>query len=38
VLSKFIELLGNLIGESLVLRLVEEVWPTIFPFDVKESS
>jgi hypothetical protein len=38
VLSKFIGLLGNLIGESLVLRLVEEVWPTIFPFDVKEPS
>jgi hypothetical protein len=38
VLSKFIGLLGNLIGESLVWRLVEEVWPTIFPFDVKETS
>ena len=30
VLSTFVELLGRLIGENLVWRLLHEVWPTVF--------
>ncbi len=38
VLSTFVGLLGRLIGETLVLQLLQEVWPTAFPDGVKEIS
>lgn len=31
LLSTFIELLGHLIGDALVARLVHELWPELFP-------
>jgi hypothetical protein len=31
LLSTFIELLGRLIGDALVARLLHEVWPELFP-------
>ena len=31
VLSTFVGLLGRLIGEDLVWRLLHEVWPAVFP-------
>lgn len=30
LLSMFVELLGRLIGEGLVMRLLQEVWPEVF--------
>ena len=38
VLSTFVCLLGKLIGDSLVWRLIQEVWPSIFPVAAKEPS
>jgi hypothetical protein len=38
VLSTFVGLLGRLIGEELVWRLLHEVWPAVFPDAVKETS
>lgn len=37
VLTIFIGLLKRLIGDGLVERLLDEVWPTIFPLAVKET-
>ena len=37
VLSAFVGLLERLIGEGLVQRLLDEVWPGVFSRDVKES-
>jgi len=37
ILSTFVGLLGRLIGEELVLRLLHEVWPAVFP-TMKESD
>ena len=31
MLSTFIEFLGSLIGDALVARLLQEVWPELFP-------
>jgi hypothetical protein len=36
ILSTFVGLLGRLIGEELVFRLLHEVWPAVFPMK-KES-
>lgn len=38
VLSTLVGLLGRLIGEDLVWRLLREVWPTVFPDDAKETA
>lgn len=38
VLATFVGLLGRLIGEELVWRLLHEVWPSVFPTDAKETS
>lgn len=38
LLSTFVELLGRLIGEGLVARLLHEVWPEVFPHAVKETT
>jgi hypothetical protein len=38
LLSTFGELLGRLIGEALVARLLQEVWPEVFPHAVKETT
>ena len=38
VLSTFMGLLGRLIGEDLVWRLLHEVWPAVFPSAEKETS
>ena len=38
LLSTFVELLGRMIGEGLVVRLLQEVWPGVFPDDVKETT
>ena len=38
ILSSYINLLGRLIGDELVLRLLHEVWPTIFAQDKKEPT
>ena len=35
LLLTFIELLGRLIGDALVARLLQEVWPELFPPAVK---
>ncbi len=37
IFSTFVGLLGRLIGEELVWRLLHEVWPTVFPTK-KETS
>jgi len=37
LLSTFVELLGRLIGEGLVVRLLHEVWPEVF-HAVKETT
>ena len=37
VLSTFVGLLGRLIGEDLVWRLLHEVWPAVFPKAEKET-
>jgi hypothetical protein len=37
LLSTFVELLGRLIGEGLVVRLLQEVWPEVFDA-VKETT
>lgn len=38
VLSMFLDLLGRFIGERLVERLLDEVWPSVFPHAVKETT
>lgn len=38
VLSAFVGLLERLIGEGLVERLLDEVWPTVFTHPVKDTS
>ena len=38
VLKTFIELLERFIGEALVANLLHEVWPTVFPMAVKETT
>lgn len=38
VLSTFVGLLGRLIGEELVWRLLHEVWPLVFHTGAKETS
>lgn len=38
LLSIFVELLGRLIGESLVWRLLDDVWPALFSRAVKETT
>lgn len=35
LLSTFIELLGRLIGDALVARLLHELWPDLFPSPAK---
>lgn len=35
LLATFIELLGRLIGDALVARLLHELWPELFPFPAK---
>ena len=37
VLSTFVAVLGRLIGETLVWRLLGEVWPSIFPEVAQEA-
>ena len=37
VLSTFVGLLGRLIGDPLVRRLLHVVWPTVFPDAAKET-
>jgi len=37
VLSAFVGLLERLIGEGLMQRLLDEVWPGVFSRDVKET-
>ncbi len=34
LLAAFVGLLGRLIGEGLVMRLLYEVWPSVFPQDM----
>jgi hypothetical protein len=36
ILSELVGLLGRLIGEGLVDRLLHEVWPTVFVAEVKD--
>jgi hypothetical protein len=38
ILSTFLGLLGRFIGERLVERLLDEVWPSVFPHAVKETT
>lgn len=38
VLSTYVGLLGRLIGEGLLTRVLHEVWPTVFPDREKEST
>ena len=38
ILSTFLDLLGRFIGERLVDRLLDEVWPSVFPHAVKETT
>ena len=38
ILSSYVNLLGRLIGDELVWRLLHEAWPTIFSQDKKEST
>ena len=38
VLTLFVGSLARLIGEQLVWRLLHEVWPTVFPYDLKERT
>lgn len=38
LLSTFVELLSRLIGDSLVVRLLHEVWPEKFPDAAKETT
>jgi hypothetical protein len=38
LLSSYTSFLGRLIGDELVWRLLDEVWPSIFPQAVKEPS
>lgn len=38
LLSTFFELLGRLIGEGLVQRLLHDVWPDVVPQAVKEAT
>jgi hypothetical protein len=38
LLSSFIELLARLIGDGLVRRLMNDVWPEVFPQLPKEST
>jgi hypothetical protein len=38
VLSAFVGLLERLIGEGLVERLLDEVWPSVFTHPVKDTS
>jgi hypothetical protein len=37
LLATFIELLGRLIGDALVARLLHELWPELFPSPAKGS-
>jgi hypothetical protein len=37
VLSAFVGLLERLIGEGLVERLLDEVWPTVFTYPAKDT-
>jgi hypothetical protein len=37
LLTTFFELLARLIGEVLAARVLHEVWPAMFPSDVKET-
>lgn len=38
LLSTFVELLGRLVGEGLVRRLLHDVWPEVFPQVVEEAT
>jgi hypothetical protein len=38
LLSTFLELLGRLIGDGLVQRLLHDVWPDVVPEAVKEAT
>jgi hypothetical protein len=38
LLSTFVGLLERLIGEGLVTRLLNEIWPEVFPRAVKEAT
>ncbi len=38
LLSTFFGLLGRLVGEHLVAHLMHDVWPALFPYDVKEAT
>jgi hypothetical protein len=38
LLSTFVGLLARLIGDELVARLLQEVWPQVFPHAVKETT
>lgn len=38
ILSTFLGLLGRFIGDGLVERLLDEVWPSVFPHAVKETT
>lgn len=37
VLSAFVDLLERLIGEGLVARQLDEVWPTVFTHPAKDT-
>jgi hypothetical protein len=37
-LSTFVQLLGRLIGDALVSRVLQEVWPEVFPRAAKEPT
>jgi len=37
ILATFVGLLGRLIGDELVSRLLHEVWPAVFPKEVESS-
>ena len=37
LLSTFVELLARLIGDALTARVLHEVWPAVFPSEVKET-
>jgi hypothetical protein len=38
LLSNFLGLLGRLVGQGLVERVVHDVWPDVFPLAVKEPT
>jgi hypothetical protein len=38
ILSTFVGLLGRLIGEGLVTRVLHQLWPSVFPEGTKEAT